>query len=80
MSNIEIFKLTAIKTPTYKLIELMPTELQVASVDSNRIRSHYIQLLTTLWQHYSKAIFNATCPVFGTFTDQEQGYIPSKDV
>lgn len=68
ITNVELFKLAAINTPKHKLLPLMPVELMTESCDLNRLRSKYIILMTSVWKSYSKLVFGATCPVFGSFT------------
>jgi hypothetical protein len=70
INNLELFKLAAINMPKCKLLPLMPIELQVESIDVNRMRSKYITLIMGVWKAYTKFIFNSTCTIMGTFTDK----------
>lgn len=57
----------------------MPVDLQVGSIDLNRMRSQYIRLMQQLWQQYTKVIFNSTCPLFGSYT-AEGHLLPTQEL
>lgn len=54
INNMELFKLAAINMPKYKLLPLMPVEMQAESIDVNRMRSKYITQIHNVWKAYSK--------------------------
>ena len=46
----------------------MPVNLQVDSIEVNRLRSHYIKMIVAVWRVYTKNLLGHTCPVFGSFS------------
>lgn len=68
INNVELFKLAAINMSKSRLLPLMPVDMKVDSIDVNRMRSRYIQMISSVWKAYSKFIFGTNCPIMGTYT------------
>lgn len=46
----------------------MPVSLQLESTEINRMRSHYIKIVLSVWRSYARNCFGTTCPIFGSYT------------
>jgi len=57
----------------------MPVNLQVDSIEVNRLRSHYIKMIVAVWRVYTKHVLGCTCPVFGSFS-KDGKLLPSQDL
>jgi hypothetical protein len=57
----------------------MPVNLQVDSIEVNRLRSHYIKMIVAVWRVYTKNLLGYTCPVFGSFS-KDGKMLPSQDL
>lgn len=86
MTELELFKMAAINQPKNVLVPLMPVELQYPSIDLNRLRSHYIRVMVSIWREYARQILNAeekggiVCPVFGTYKSGVTELAPSAEL
>ena len=76
----ELFKLCAINLPRHSLLNAMPVSMQTDSIEVNRLRSHYIKMISAVWRVYVKHAFGTTCPVFGSFSQDGDLICPSVDV
>jgi hypothetical protein len=76
----ELFKLCAINLPRHSMLHAMPVSMQTDSIEVNRLRSHYIKMIASVWRVYVKYAFGTTCPVFGSFTQDGDLILPSVDV
>ena len=79
ITEADLFRLAAINMPRHTIVQAMPVSLQVESTEINRMRSHYIKMIHSVWKAYSKSLFGAACPVFRSFT-QDGDIIPSAEL
>ena len=79
ITEADLFRLAAINMPRHTIVQAMPVSLQVESTEINRMRSHYIKMIHSVWRAYSKLLFGSTCPVFGSFTE-DGDIIPSAEL
>lgn len=79
ITEADLFRLAAINLPRHTIVQAMPVSLQVESTEINRMRSHYIKMIHSVWKSYSKNLFGSTCPIFGSFT-ADGDIIPSQEL
>lgn len=79
VTEADLFRLAAINLPRHTIVQAMPVSMQVESTEINRMRSHYIKMILSVWKSYSKHLFGNTCPCFGSFT-QDGDIMPSQEL
>lgn len=57
----------------------MPSYLKVESIEINRMRSHYIKMMTLVWKSYARNCIGTSCNILGTFAN-ENLFIPTTEL
>lgn len=79
ITELDLFKLSAINLPRHVIVHAMPVSLQVESAEINRMRSYYIKLMIIVWRAYAKNVLGSTCAIMGTFSADGQ-LTPSTEI